>query len=90
MLTLLILVLLYFILFLFDIKTLKLCDKAVSNDPFILQYFSDRYKTQKICDKTVDNFLQTLKFVPDWFVINKMIKKLDDALITDDDILFFG
>ena len=40
-------------------------------------------------DKAVDDFLPALKFVPDWFVTSKMIKRLHNALFTDDDILFF-
>ena len=43
-------------------------------------------KTQKVCDKAVDDFLPTLKFVPDSFVTNKMIKKFDNALFSDDHI----
>ena len=42
-----------------------------------------------MCDKAVDDFLSALKFVPDWFVTSKIIKKLHNALFTDDDILFF-
>ena len=37
---------------------------------------------------TVDALLPTLKFVPDWFVRSYMIKKLDDDLFADHDILF--
>ena len=66
-----------------------MCDRAFSEDPFILKYFLDRYKTQEMCDIAVDNFLPTLKFAPDWFVRRKMIKKLYNALFTDDKILFF-
>ena len=40
-------------------------------------------------DRNVVDFLPTFKFDPDWFVMSKMIKKLYDALFTDDDILFF-
>ena len=41
-----------------------------------------------MCDKAVDSFPPTLKFVPDWFVTSKMIKKLDDAVFSNDDIVF--
>ena len=66
-----------------------MCDKGVSEDPFMLKHCHDRDKTQEICDKAADDFLLALKFVPDWFVTNKMIKKLDNALFTEDDILFY-
>ena len=68
-------------------KTQEMCDRAVSEDPFHLKYGFDRHKTQGMCDITVDDFLPALKFVPDWFVTGKIIKKLHDALFSDDDIL---
>ena len=70
-------------------KTQKMCDKAFSEDPFMLKYCLDRYKTQEMCGKAVDDFLPTLKFVPDCLVTSKMIKKLYDTVFADDDILFF-
>ena len=45
-------------------------------------------KNQKISDKAVDSHLLALKFVPDWFVTNKMIKKLDNAVLSNDDEMF--
>ena len=66
-----------------------MCDKAFSEESFILKCCLDRYKTQKICAKSVDNFLPTLKFVPDWVFKSKMIKKRYNALFSDDDLLFF-
>ena len=55
----------------------------------MLKYYLDRYKTQKMLDEAVDDCLSALKFVPDWFVTYKMIRKLLEALFTNDDILFF-
>ena len=66
-----------------------MCDRAVSEDPFHLKYGFDRHKTQGMCDIAVDDFLPALKFVADWFVTGKIIKKLHDALFSDDDILLF-
>ena len=37
----------------------------------------------------IDDFLAALKFVPERFVTNKMIKKLNNALFADYDVLFF-
>ena len=55
----------------------------------MLKYCRDRYKTQKMCGKAVDDFLPAVNFADDWFVTSKMIKKLHNALFTDDDKLFF-
>ena len=45
-------------------KTHGVCDKVVSEEPFMLKYCLDRYKTQEMHDKTVDACLPALKFVP--------------------------
>ena len=66
-----------------------MCDKIISENPFMLRYCPDQYVTQKICDEPVDNFLPTLIFVTDWFVTSKMIKKLFTALYADENILHF-
>ena len=50
----------------------------------------DKYKTQRICDEAVDDCLAALKFILDWFVTSKMVKKVDNALHANDDILFFN
>ena len=71
------------------IKTQETCDKAVSNDPFMLKYCRDRYEGREMCDKPFDDFLPALKFIPDWFVTSKMIKKLHNALFEEGDKLFF-
>ena len=71
-------------------KTQYMCDKAVSNDPFMLKYCPDRYKIQEMCDKAVEDLLSALKFVPDWFVTSKIIKKLDNTLFANDDIIFIN
>ena len=31
-----------------------MCDKVISKEPFVLKFYSDKYKTQKMCDKTFD------------------------------------
>ena len=53
----------------------------------MLKYCLDRYKTRNICE-AVDSFLPTFRFVPDSFVTSKMIKKLDDYLFSNNDIIF--
>ena len=67
-----------------------MCDKAVSNYPFMLKSSLDRYKNQEMCDQAVVDFLSALKFVPDWFVAGKMIKKLDDDTLFANDIIFIN
>ena len=58
-----------------------MCDKILSENPFLLKYCPDKYMTPKMCDEAVDDFLPTLTFVPDWFVTSKKIKKLSTALL---------
>ena len=67
-----------------------MCNKVVSKEPFMLKYCLDRYKTQEMCDKAVDAFLSMLKFGPDWFVTNKMVKRLDDVVFSNDDIVLIN
>ena len=69
-------------------NTQEIGHKALFNDPFLLKYCPDRFKTQEMCDKAADGFLPTLRFVPDWFFTSIMIKKLDDALFANGDIIF--
>ena len=46
-----------------------MCDKAVSEDLFMLKYYHDNYKTDEMCDKAADDFLPALKYVLDCFVL---------------------
>ena len=36
----------------------------------------------------IDSYQLTLKFVPGWFVTNEMIEKLDNAVFSNEDIVF--
>ena len=65
-------------------KTQEICDKIVSDDPFLIVYCPDEDKSQRVCDEAVDDCLAVLKFIPDWFVTSKMILKLFTALYADD------
>ena len=56
----------------------------------MLVYYPDKYKTQRMCDEAADDCLAALKFIRDWFVSRKMLKKFDNALHSNDDILFFN
>ena len=43
-----------------------------------------------MCDEAVDHCLEALKFIPDWLTTSKMLKKLDNALHTNDDTIFYN
>ena len=66
-----------------------MCNRVAFEDPFMLKYCPNKYKTQKMCNKAVDDCLSVLKFFSELFVTDKMIKKLHEALFTNDDIFFF-
>ena len=51
-----------------------MCDRVVSEDPFLIVYCPNKYITPKICDEAVDDSLAALKLITDWFVRTKMIK----------------
>ena len=70
-------------------KTQEICDRVVSEDPFLTVFFPDKYKSQRMCDEAVDDTLATLTFIPDWFVTSKMIKSLYTAFYADANILYF-
>ena len=78
----------YLILFLIDVR-LKMYEKNVSGDFFMLKYCHDRCKAQEMCDKTIDDFLLALKFAPDSLFTSEMIEKLQTDLFVDDNLLFF-
>ena len=75
---------------LFLIKKSEMCDRVISDDPFLIVYCPDKHETHRMRDKADDDCLTALKFVPDWFVKIKMIKKLLHALYTDDHINYFN
>ena len=43
-------------------KNQEMCDRVVSEDPFLIVYYPGRYKTQRMCDEAVDDCLAELKF----------------------------
>ena len=64
-----------------------MCDRVVSEYPFLIVYCPDEYKTQRMCDKAVDDFLASLKLIRDGFVTSKMITKIFTYLYADENIL---
>ena len=67
-----------------------MCDRVISEDPFMLAYCPDKYKIQRMCDGAVDDCLAALKFIPDCFFTSKMFKKLLTTLYADYNILYFN
>ena len=55
-------------------KIQEMCDRVISEDPFMLLYCPHRCKTQGICDEDVDNSLATFKFFSDWLLQLKCLK----------------
>ena len=70
-------------------KTQEMCDRVASEDPFLIVCYRNIYKIQRMCEQAVDDSLAALTLIPDWFVTSKMIKKLDTAFYTDENILYF-
>ena len=69
-----------------------MCDRIVSEDPFLIVYCLCKYITQKMYGKAVDDSLATnsqLTLIPDWFLTSKMIKELFTALYADVNLLYF-
>ena len=64
-----------------------MCDRVVSEYPFLIVYCPDEYKTQRMCDKAVDDSLASLKLIRDGFVTSKMITKIFTSLYVDENIL---
>ena len=64
-----------------------MCDRVVSENPFLIVYCLDEYKTQRMCDKAVDDSLASLKLIRDGFVTSKMITKIFTYLYADENIL---
>ena len=60
-----------------------MCNRVVSDDPFLIVYCPDKYITQKMCDEAADDSIAILKLIPDSFVTSKMIKKLFTAFYAD-------
>ena len=81
-------VLLHLIMFLIYIKLKKCVIKSFSRKLLMLKFCLDRYKTEEMCHRVADAFLLARKFVSDCFVTNKLIEKLDNYLLSKDDIVY--
>ena len=43
-------------------KTQEMCDRGVSEDPFLKIYCPNKYKTQGMCNQAIDDCLGDLNF----------------------------
>ena len=68
-------------------KSRKMCDRVVSEDPFLILYCPGKYEPLAMFDEAVHDSLAVLKLIPECFVISKMIKKLYTALYEDENII---
>ena len=48
-----------------------MCDRVVSEDPFLILDCSDKNKNWRMCDEAVDDCLATRKFIADCCVTSK-------------------
>ena len=71
-------------------KSQEICDIIISEHPFSMSYFPDKYRFQQMCDEAVDNCLAALKFVLDLFVASKMIKILFTSFYPNGNIFYFN
>ena len=39
--------------------------RVVSEDPFLIVYYPDRYKTQRMCDEAANGSIAALRFLSD-------------------------
>ena len=66
-----------------------MCDRVVS-EAFLIAYCPKKYKNQIMCDEAVDDYLaESNLFLIDFFNV-KCLKKLVNALHTNDVILFYN
>ena len=61
-----------------------MCDRVVSENPFLIVYCPDKYIAQKMCDNAL------IKLIPDWFITGQIIKDLFTPLYADENILYFN
>ena len=51
-----------------------MCERAVEEDPGLLEDVPDHFKTQKMCDGVVSKNPYYLQYVPDWFATQEQVK----------------
>ena len=59
-----------------NLKTERICNEAMHNNPLVLWPVPDQYKTQEMRDKAVEKDLYLLEYVPDNFKTQSMCDKV--------------
>ena len=54
----------------------------------MIKTYSDRHNIQKMCDKAITPYLLALTFVFHWFVTSKLFEKIDNAVFSNNDVIF--
>ena len=44
-----------------------MCNEAVDNYPYALEFVPECFKTQNMCNKAVNTYLSSIKFVPECY-----------------------
>ena len=52
-----------------------MCNKAVDNYPYALEFVPECFMTQKMCDKAVNTYPSTIKFVPECIMTQECVIK---------------
>ena len=50
-----------------------MCDKAIDNYAYALEFVSDCCKTQKMCNKAANTYPSTMRFVPECYKTQKCV-----------------
>ena len=64
-----------------------MCESAVEEEPYTLDYLPNQYKTQEMCDAAVEKGPWLLEYVPNWFVTKQVKLWHDDDDNDDDEII---
>ena len=61
-----------------------MCNKAVNNYPYSLQFVAGFYKTQKICDKALDTHPFTIKCIPEYYKAQEICEAVNGCFFVFD------
>ena len=56
------------------LKTQEMCNGAVREWPWLLEYVPGQYKIKEVCYGMVERYLSSSQFVPDWFATQRQLK----------------
>ena len=64
-----------------NIKTQKMCERAIEDEPRSLALVPNHLKTQGMCIKAVEACPWLLKYVPDWILTQEQVKLWNVTII---------